>query len=124
MQLYLAKCGKLAELRTVIVQDNSQCANRAPNCQIGITSYPEGLVIPYKLIRFRPSGVRDSANTFHTSDAEMAELQQLCGSLSSIASSDCVGHRYRGLIRHQNTKKLQKQRQIAFQRVGCRSVAM
>jgi len=77
--VYLAKCGKLAELRTVIVPGQLPNARTVlQTARLVSPHIPEGQVIPYKLIRFRPSGVRDSAKHLPMpSDAEMAELRQL-----------------------------------------------
>jgi len=77
--MYLVKRGKLAELRTVIVPDQLPNVQTVLQTAKLVSPYiPAGQVIPYKLIRFRPSGVRDSAKHLPMpSDAEMAELRQL-----------------------------------------------
>ena len=77
--VYLAQHGKLAELRTVIIPGFLPNAETVLQTAKLVSPYiPEGQVIPYKLIRFRPNGVRESAKDLPIpSDVQMVELQQL-----------------------------------------------
>ena len=77
--VYLAQCGKLSEIRTVVVPGQLPNADTVlQTAKLVSPCIQEGQVIPYKLIRFRPFGVRESARNIPIpSDEEMAELRQL-----------------------------------------------
>ncbi len=71
---YLAKIGKLKEIRTVVTQevlDNEQTIR-----DIGALLKPYNTIIDYKLIKFRHYGVRDEYSSLGTpSDDEMNRLE-------------------------------------------------
>ena len=76
---FLASIGKLEEVRTVIVPD------RLPNeetvrtvCEILAPFWANGTAIGYKLIRFRPLGVRENyRNISVPSESSMEELREI-----------------------------------------------
>lgn len=72
----LAQCGKLAEVRTVALPHTEQ--NRATVQGLGRLLGPHAKDVPYKLIRFRPLGVRGEAAGWPTpGDEEMEALRTL-----------------------------------------------
>jgi pyruvate formate lyase activating enzyme len=77
--VYLAQRGKLSEIRTVVVPGQLPNAETVLKTAALVSPFiPAGQVVPYKLIRFRPYGVREMAKGFAVpSDVEMADLQQL-----------------------------------------------
>ena len=66
---FLAKAGKLAEVRTVVVPEEMDAARTVREvsrrlCALGATE------VPYKLIRFRPMGVRAAYKQFRSPTAQ------------------------------------------------------
>lgn len=76
---YLARIGKLEEVRTVIVPDrlpNEETVRRV--CDVLSPYWREGVNIGYKLIRFRPLGVRASYRGISVpNDSSMDELRNI-----------------------------------------------
>jgi len=77
--VYLAQRGKLSEIRTVVVPGQLPNADTVLRTASLVSPFiPDGKVVLYKLIRFRPCGVREMAKHLPVpSDEEMAELRQL-----------------------------------------------
>ncbi|MGE0075440.1 MAG: YjjW family glycine radical enzyme activase [Sphaerochaetaceae bacterium] len=77
--IYLAKMGKLAEIRTVVVPNelpNEDTVSRT--AELVAQWLPKGMVIPYKLIRFRRFGVRGVATGYQSpSNGEMEALRAM-----------------------------------------------
>lgn len=71
---FLAGCGKLAEVRTVVLPDEMNAEETVRNVSRLLSSLKAGAV-PYKLIRFRPMGVREEFKHFRSPGKE--ELDRL-----------------------------------------------
>ena len=74
---FLAEAGKLAEVRTVVVPDQMNAAHTVENVSRVLVSLGAGNV-PYKLIRFRPIGVREAYKHFRSpGSAELDALERI-----------------------------------------------
>jgi len=73
---YLARIGKLYEVRTVIVPevlDNQRNVDKISKLLVALAP-----TVRYKLIKYRPIGIRkDLINSYTPSDETMAQLQQI-----------------------------------------------
>lgn len=81
---FLAKIGKLAEVRTVVIPTYLPNENTvARTAELVANALPENTVIPYKLIRFRSNGVRGEATSYRSpSNQEMETLRKIVASYS------------------------------------------
>ena len=78
---FLAKKGKLAEVRTVVIPDEMNAAQTVEQVSRTLVSLGAGQV-PYKLIRFRPMGVREEFKHFRSPfSAELDALERLARSI-------------------------------------------
>ena len=77
---FLARAGKLAEVRTVVVPDEMDAARTVGMVSRSLTALGAAAV-PYKLIRFRPMGVRTAYKHFRApSQTELDALEALARS--------------------------------------------
>ena len=81
---FLAEKGKLAEVRTVVIPDQMNAAQTVEQVSRTLVSLGAGQV-PYKLIRFRPMGVRAEFKHFRSpSGVELDALEGLARSIGML----------------------------------------
>lgn len=85
---YLAKEKKLSEVRTVIVPELFDCEKTIRAVAQVLAPYNQNTVIRYKLISYRPMGVRDKYKMYRSPSTE--EMQYLKSCLESYGFTDII----------------------------------